>query len=120
MESRKYAWQILHAEIRRRVSADEHDEADGRHPELENVGLLMKQAREEGVSDFNIIIDLAGFGATYALMPRTDNDPLRVADEIETRVMSEFDEDDDFNDAARDFNRWADERPLSDGDDETP
>jgi hypothetical protein len=31
MEPRKYAWQILHAEIRRRVA--EHYEADGLHSE---------------------------------------------------------------------------------------
>jgi hypothetical protein len=115
MNVRKYAWQILHAEIRRRAD-DEYDESQGLHPELENIGLLLKQAREERISESAIIIDLAGFGATYALMPRTDNDPLRVADEIELAVMSESDEEDDRKDDTRWFEKWAEEHPLLDDD----
>ncbi|OQZ87994.1 hypothetical protein BST11_25015 [Mycobacterium alsense] len=58
----------------------------------------MKQAREDGVTDWDILFELAQFGATYALMPRTANDPLAVAKKIEDRVMSEPDEDDDGDD----------------------
>lgn len=53
------------------------------------------------------IIDLAGFGATYALMPRTDDDPLGVAQEIEMAVMTESDETDDWKDAVQEFKKGA-------------
>lgn len=95
MNARKYAWKILHAEIRRRVAPDEGQDL---HPQLETQGLLMKQAREDGVSEFDILFELAGFGATYALMPRTDNDPLTIAKRIEQQIMSEPDDEDDDGD----------------------
>jgi hypothetical protein len=63
------------------------------------MGLWLKRAHEDGVTDFDIIIELAGFGATYALMPRTDNDAVAVADWMELEVMSESDEVDDYEDA---------------------
>jgi hypothetical protein len=92
MNARKYAWRILHAEIRRRVAPDEGQDL---HPQLEIQGLLMKQAREEGISELAIIFELARFGATYAVMHRTGDDPLAVAKRIEQQIMSEPDEDDD-------------------------
>ena len=95
MNARKCAWKILHAEIRRRVAPDEGQDL---HPQLETQGLLTKQAREDGISELDIIFELAGFGAAYALMPRTDNDPLAVAKHIEQQTMSEPDEDDDGDD----------------------
>jgi hypothetical protein len=115
VDARKYAWEILHAEIRRQASGD-HDGGDLR-TEAGNIGLLLQQAREEGVSEFEIIIDLAGFGATYALMARTDvSDPLGVAQEIEMAVMTESDETDDRKDSSRDFEKWAQEQHRDDPD----
>ena len=95
MNARKYAWKVLHAEIRRRIAPDEGQDL---HPQIENQGLLMKQARHDGIREWEIFFELAQFGATYALMPRTDNDPLTVAKQIEQLIMSEPDEDDDGND----------------------
>jgi hypothetical protein len=78
VNGRKYAWQILHAEIRRRAAPDEGLDF---YPQLENMGVLMRNAREEGVSEFDIIMELAGFGTTFATM--TQNDALAVAAAIE-------------------------------------
>jgi len=118
MDARKYAWQILHAEIRRRVGDDANDQSGHLHPELANIGLLLKQAREEDVSELEIIIELAGFGATYALMPPDASDPLSAAQEIELHVMAESDGTEDWKDGMRWFKRWAEEHPLLDDEDE--
>ena len=112
--ARKYAWQILHAEMRRRTS-DDADEGGEQSDELLNIYLLLKQASDEG-ADFNdIILELARFGATYALTPPpAGTDPLGVAKEIELRVMTESDEFDDWRDDSRWFKKWAEEHPLLD------
>jgi hypothetical protein len=91
MNARKYAWQILHADIRRRVDPDENKGLD-LHPQLTNIGALYGSAIRDGVLPLDIIIELAGFGATYALMPRTDNDPVSVAKRIQEDVMAEPDD----------------------------
>ena len=90
MNARKYAWKILPSEIRRRVAADEGQDL---HPQLETQGLLIKQARDDGITELDILFELAGFGATYALMPRTESEPLAVAKRIDQQIMSEPDED---------------------------
>ena len=63
---------------------------------LKNIGLLLRKAREDDVNETDFIVELAGFGATFALM--TQNDPLAVARAIEQRVMSEPDDEDDADD----------------------
>ncbi len=90
MNSRKYAWQVLHAEIRRRAGADEGLDF---HLQLEKIGLLMKSARVEGVSELDIIVELAGFGATFAMLGQ--DDPLAVARRIEQEVLAEVDDDEE-------------------------
>jgi hypothetical protein len=86
MNDRKRAWQILHTEIRCRVT----DETDWNAWET-NIGTIVREAD----SKVTLIIELAGFGATFALM--TQNDPLDVADRIGATIMGEDDypEDDD-------------------------
>ena len=116
MDARKYAWQILHAEIRRR-GCDDADEGGEQSDELLNIYLLLKQASDEGVDFNDIILDLARFGATYALNP-PDGNPLGVAQAIELRVMTESDESDDWTNDSRWFKRWAEEHPLLDEDDD--
>ena len=88
--ARQYAWQILHAKIRYHLTDDEGNEQQ----QLDNIAHLFKQA-QENVSMFDLVLQLAGFGATYAAMPRTGNDPLTVAKQIEQRIMSESDDDDE-------------------------
>jgi hypothetical protein len=121
MNARKYAWQMLHAEIRRRVNPAD-DKGLDLDPQLTNFALLYKRAREEGVSDLDIMIELAGFGAIAFLqrgplpgqtltacgpdgftqtidlggLPR--NDPLTVANRIEQSIMTGPDDDDDDED----------------------
>lgn len=75
-----------HAEIRRRVT--EYDEDDGINPEPTNMGLLLRQAHKEGISDVNIILDAVNYAATFLLMSDIDTEVLRLSDEIELTVMS--------------------------------
>jgi hypothetical protein len=89
MNARKYAWQILHAEIRRQAGTDKGLELD---PQFENQGVVLRKAREGDISEFDILFELANLGATFALM--TQNDPLGVARRIGERIMEEPDEDD--------------------------
>lgn len=91
MNARRYAWHILHAEIRRRVNPD--NKGLDLDPQLQNIALLHKRAREEGVSELEIVLQLAGFGATFAQM--TQNDPVALAKRIEQEVMAEPDDEDD-------------------------
>ena len=116
MNARKYTWQILHAEIRRRGTDD--DSGGKLHPELEIQARLFKRACEEGVDLFYVISELAGFGATYALMRGSGNDPLAVAEHIELGVMAESDESDESADDIQWFKKWAEQHPLLDDDDE--
>jgi hypothetical protein len=55
--------------------------------QLQDVVHLINEARKE-VGEFDLIFELAAFGATYALMPHTDNDPIAVAKRIEQGVMA--------------------------------
>jgi hypothetical protein len=87
MNDRKRAWQILHIEIRRRANPNP-DTDDEMSTWSTQVGTIIREA--DDLSD--LIIELAGFGATYALMPRTGNDPLGVADHIGGRVIQEPDD----------------------------
>ena len=85
MNARKYAWKILHAEIRRQCGADEGLDF---HPQLKQQGALFKEARDQRISEYEIAVELANLGATYAAM--TEN-PLEVAKQIETKIMAEPD-----------------------------
>ena len=62
---------------------------DALHPELERFGLLLKEAREAKIDDFDILLEMAGFAATYAQMLNPGNDPLEVALLIAAHVMAE-------------------------------
>ena len=79
---------MLHAEVRRRIGPA-HTAPD-LDPELENFRLLHNQAHEEGISSSDIMLELAGFGATFAQM--TQNDPLGVAQQISRSVLTEPDD----------------------------
>ena len=111
--ARKIAWALIHTELRRRLNDDPADRPF-EVSELEWFGRLLKEAREAKVDEVDIIIDMAGFAATYAQMPRTDNEPLAVAAKIAALVMSEPDcpvtgkehslmTDDDGEDPNREF-----------------
>ena len=91
MNARKIAWQMLHTELHRRIGpAYTGANLD---PALERFRLLHNQARDEGISSSDIMLELAGFGATFAQM--TQNDPLGVARRISQSVLSEADEADE-------------------------
>lgn len=102
MNDRKRAWQILHTEIRRRAANAEADAAWSA-----NIGHIIRDAH----SHAELIIELAGFGATFAPMGRDGEGSafamtgpaaerlLRVADAIGAKVMQEPDEpEDDYPD----------------------
>jgi hypothetical protein len=95
MNERKIAWQMLHAEIRRRVNPPD-DKGLDLDPQLTNFALLHKRAHEQGLNELDIMFELASFGATFAQM--TQNNPLGVAKRIEQGVMAEPDDDDDDED----------------------
>lgn len=61
-----------------------------------------EQAREDGIRDFDLALELADLGATFAVL--TKNDPLAVAARIEKQIMAEPDEEDeeDEEDETRD------------------
>lgn len=94
MNGRKYAWKILHAEIRRRCGADEGLDF---HPQLEVIGTLLGNARTERISEVDIIIELAGFGASFAQMygDVTGGDLLAMAKHMETKILAEPDDEDE-------------------------
>ena len=75
------AWRILHAELRRRMALPHN--GFGIDPEVENFARLYQQAREEGISDLDIMIELAGFAAAFALMTRN---PVGVAQQVSRSV----------------------------------
>ena len=91
MDATKYAWQILHAMIRRRVAADEgHDF----HPQLARICPLWRAATDDkGVAEFEVVLELARFGALFAEM--TGNDTLAMAADIGRDVMAQPDEEDE-------------------------
>ena len=80
------AWQMLHAELRRRIDprhpGDPNRSPD---PEVENFAALYQQARADGVSDLDIMCELAGFAAWFAQMTR---DPAGVAGTGSRSVMA--------------------------------
>ncbi len=94
MNARKYAWKILHAEIRRRCGADEGLDF---HPQLEVIGTLLGTAGAEDVSEVDIIIELAGLGAGFAQMYEdvTRADLLALAKHMETKILAEPDDEDE-------------------------
>ena len=107
MNDRKRAWQILHTVIRLRAT----DEID-RDACSVNIGTIIRDMN----SPVDLITELAGFGATFALMgdPKDEvdaesgeslgivtRDPehiMRLADLIGASVMQEPDEPDDEED----------------------
>ena len=84
MNDRQRAWQIIHTEIRRRANGTGTDESWAA-----NVGSIIRSA--DSVPD--LIIELAGFGATFALMDGERG--LKVADIMGARIMQEGRGDDD-------------------------
>lgn len=82
MNDRKRAWQILHNEIRRR--------ADERGPSeiyARQVGAIMREADDL----FDVALELAGFGATFALYGRDPEMAAEMADRIGAAVIQEPD-----------------------------
>ena len=89
MNARKIAWQMLHAEVRRRIGpAHTGPDLD---PELENFRLLHNQARDAGISSSDIMLELAGVRGDVC--PDDPNDPLGVAQQISRSVLAEPDEE---------------------------
>jgi hypothetical protein len=90
VNDRKRAWQILHTEISRRERGIPTEDAWSAQ-----IGTLIRDAHS--VSD--IIIELAGFGATFAQMSAAKNtrpgDAVDLADKFGLGVMQEPDEDED-------------------------
>jgi hypothetical protein len=91
MNDRKRAWQILHTEICRR----ERGVPDWADAWEHQIGTLVREAD----SNITLIIELAGFGATFAQMSALkntrDGDAVDLADRIGQGVMAEPDEPDD-------------------------
>lgn len=87
MNDRKRAWQMLHTEIRRRTDPDPAS-SDAYNI---NFGHLLKDAENLD----HVIIELAGFGATFATMHRSEESARELADLLGARVMQEPDEVDE-------------------------
>lgn len=94
MNARKYAWKLLHAEIRRQAGPDEGLEL---HPQFYNQGVLIREARDAGFDEYNLLMEAVKLGATFALLS-TQNDPISFAADLGRRIMAEPDEDDDEDD----------------------
>ena len=87
------AWQMLHAELRRRMRPDNNgpvypsDVFKSEHltldPEVERFAALYQQARAAGISGLHIMAELAGFAATFAQMTRN---PVGVAQQVSRSV----------------------------------
>lgn len=92
LNDRKRAWQWLHIEIRRRALHPDHDATEA----WVQGGHIMREV----VNMHDFIIELAGFGATFATMDRTPEEAIALADRIGAGVMLEPDEppDDDEDD----------------------
>jgi hypothetical protein len=87
MNDRKRAWQVLHAEIRRRASDEENDWTTW----SKQIGIIVRDAD----SKTDLIIELAGFGATFALMGHDPEKVKALADTIGANVIQEPDYDDE-------------------------
>lgn len=94
VSSRKLAWRILHAEIRRQAAPDPGLET---HPQWERIGGVLKLAHDADIPMSHIVIDLANLGATYALLSslKSGSDVFSVAAEIERQIMAEPADGDD-------------------------
>jgi hypothetical protein len=94
INARKYAWQILHAEIRRGAGTNKGLDLD---PQLQNIGVLLRKAEDEGLSPIGVILELAGFGAMFArfFAETNDRNVTEVAADIGRDVMAEPDDDND-------------------------
>jgi hypothetical protein len=90
VNDRKRAWQILHTEIARRERGVPEGDAWGHQ-----IGNLIQNAD----SHFNLIVELAGFGATFAQLSARksnrwpDDDAVVQADGIGMGVMQEPDDE---------------------------
>lgn len=73
MNARKYAWQILHATIRRMTGADEGVQP---HPQNERIADLFKQAANDKINDAHIILSLAEFATSFLYIHA--NNPQRI------------------------------------------
>lgn len=90
MNDRKRAWQMLHNEIRRRAAVLDGT-ADTCDPSwVSNQFAIMREVESEST----LIFELAGFGATYALLPKPIPDPVGFADAYGATVMAEPDDPD--------------------------
>ena len=83
MNAHTIAWQMPHAELRRRMRADSG--GPGPDPESEEFVRLNQQARARGISDLDIMLELVGFAATFAQMARN---PLGVAQQVSRLAMA--------------------------------
>lgn len=94
MNAEKYAWQIVHAEIRRRAGTNKGLELD---PQLENIGVVLRRAQEDDVSSIAIILELAGFAGIFQRMfaHAVGEDSIAMAAEMGRDVMARPDSEDD-------------------------
>jgi phage protein D len=92
MNDRKRAWQILHNEIRRRADLDITDQAAA---DVDNDAWCRQLGSIIGNADStaNLIIELAGLGATFAELWVNDPEYRKaLADSIGVTVMQEPDD----------------------------
>ncbi|MGA5543504.1 hypothetical protein ACPCIR_16745 [Mycobacterium sp. NPDC051198] len=84
MNDRKRAWQVVHNEILRRSTTDTtHDDT-----RLAQIDAILAEVDDE----YDMVMQLAGFAATFALMHRDPASARRLADQIGARVMQEPDD----------------------------
>lgn len=90
MNDRKRAWQILHNEIRRRADHDIDfvDQGYADDAWCRQLGSIIGNAD----STTDLIIELAGFGATFALWGNTPEGAKALADSIGAAVIQEPDD----------------------------
>jgi hypothetical protein len=95
MNDRKRAWQVLHNDIRRRAACLNDTPEDEMIAINEawshNLGTIIREAKSKST----LIVRLAGFGATFALMGRDPDHALALADMLGAEVMEEPDEPED-------------------------
>ena len=88
MNAYKIAWQMLHAELRRRLGPH-HTEAvqdlSRTDPEVARFAALYQQARAEGIAGIDIMAELCRLAATFAQMTRN---PLGAAEQVSRSVMA--------------------------------
>jgi hypothetical protein len=94
MNDRKRAWQILHIEIRRRANPETYTD-DEMSTYATQVGSILVEAIAKSGDMCELIIELAGLGATFALMGRDHGRVRGVIDKVGALVMQEPDNTDE-------------------------